>query len=263
VRRRLVLLIVAAVFLAACGSSPSTAATSPAATPSPIALSGNVSVFAAASLTASFTALGSSFQTTNPGVTVKFNFAGTPTLVTQIEQGAPADVFASADTTNMDKLTADGFTAGASLVFAHNLLEIVVGPGNPKGITGLADLAKSGVIYISEAPSVPAGKYSLQALKSAGVTVTPKSLETSVTAVIGKIELGEADAGIVYTTDVTAAGSKVSGVQIPAANNVTATYPIVVVKGTTNAAAAYAFTSYVVSATGQSALASFGFLPAT
>jgi molybdate transport system substrate-binding protein len=262
-RSRFSSLVVAAVFLAACGSSGNTGATSPVATPSPIPLSGNISVFGAASLTASFTALGTSFQAANPGVTVKFNFAGTPTLVTQIEQGAPADVFASADTTNMDKLTADGFTAGASLVFAHNLLEIVVAPGNPKGINGLADLAKSGVIYISEAPSVPAGKYSLQALKSAGVTVTPKSLETSVTAVISKIELGEADAGIVYTTDVTAAGSKVAGVQIPAANNVTATYPIVVVKGTTNAAAAYAFTSYVVSSTGQSALASFGFLPAT
>jgi molybdate transport system substrate-binding protein len=262
-RSRVWLLIVAAALVAACGTSPSTAATSPAATASPAPLGGNVSVYAAASLTASFNALGASFQAANPGVTVKFNYAGTPTLVTQIEQGAPADVFASADTTNMDKLTHDGFTSGPSLVFAHNLLEIVVAPGNPKGITGLADLAKSGVIYISEAPSVPAGKYSLQALKSAGVTVIPKSLETSVTAVIGKIELGEADAGIVYTTDVTAAGSKVSGVQIPPANNVTATYPIVVVKGTTNAAAAYAFTSYVISATGQSALASFGFLPAT
>src|SRR6202165_2602225 len=250
-RSRVSLFIVAAAILAACGNSASTAATSPA--PSPTPRSGAISVFAAASLTASFNALGASFQAANRGVTVKFNYAGTPTLVTQIEQGAPADVFASADTTNMDKLTADGFTAGASLVFAHNLLEIVVAPGNPKGITGLADLANSALIYISEARSVPAGKYSLQALKSAGGTGTPKSMETSVTAVISKIELGEADAGIVYTTDVTDAGSKVAGVQIPAANNVTATYPIVVVKGTTNAGAAYAFTSYLISATGQSA----------
>jgi molybdate transport system substrate-binding protein len=262
-RARVSWFVVAAALFTACGSSPTTAATSPAATPSPTPLSGSISVFAAASLTASFNALGTSFQAANPGVTVKFNYAGTPTLVTQIEQGAPADVFASADTTNMDKMTADGFTAGASLVFAHNSLEIVVAPGNPKGITGLADLAKPGVLYITEGPTVPAGKYSLQALKSAGVTVTPKSLETSVTAVISKIELGEADAGIVYTTDVTAAGSKVAGVPIPAANNVIATYPIVVVKGTTNAAAAYAFMGYVVSVTGQAALASFGFLSAT
>jgi len=252
------LVIVAAAFLAACGSSGGTAASSPTPTP----LSGSISVFAAASLTASFNALGASFQTAHPGVTVKFNYAGSPTLVTQIEQGGPADVFASADTTNMDKLTTDGFTVGSSSVFAHNQLEIVVAPGNPKGITGLADLAKPGVIYITEAPTVPAGKYSLQALASAGVKVTPKSLETSVTGVISKIETGDADAGIVYTTDVSAAGSKVSGVQIPA-NNVIATYPIVVVKGTTNSVVANVFITYVLSASGQSTLQSFGFLVAS
>jgi molybdate transport system substrate-binding protein len=262
-RRRVSLFIVAAAFLAACGTSGSTAATSPAPASSPTTLSGNISVFAAASLTASFNALGTSFQAANPGVTVKFNYAGTPTLVTQIEQGAPADVFASADTTNMDKMTNDGFTSGVPLVFAHNQLEIVVAPGNPKGITGLADLAKSGLIYITEGPTVPAGKYALQALAKAGVKVTPKSLETSVSGVLSKIEFGEADAGIVYTTDVTAAGSKVSGVQIPAANNVIATYPIVAVKGTASPAVANAFIAYVVSATGQSTLATFGFLPAT
>ncbi|HVS50255.1 MAG TPA: molybdate ABC transporter substrate-binding protein [Candidatus Dormibacteraeota bacterium] len=257
-RNRLVLLVLVAL-LAACGGSGGTASTSPSATP----LTGTISVFAAASLTASFNALGTSFQTKNPGVTVTFNYAGTPTLVTQIEQGAPADVFASADTTNMDKLTADGFTSGTSKVFAHNQLEIVVAPGNPKGISGLADLAKPGVIYISEAPTVPAGKYSLQALTSAGVKVNPKSLETSVTAVISKIELGEADAGIVYTTDVKADGSEVQGVEIPAANNVIATYPIVAVKGTKSSDVANAFINYMLSSTGQSTLASFGFLPAS
>jgi molybdate transport system substrate-binding protein len=255
-RSRVSLLILAAALLAACGGSDG------AATPSATPLSGTISVFAAASLTASFTAVGSSFQTANPGVTVKFNYAGSPTLVTQIEQGAPADVFASADTANMDKLTADGYTTGPSRVFAHNQLEIVVAPGNPRGITGLADLAKPGVIYITEAATVPAGKYSLQALASANVKVTPKSLETSVTGVISKIELGEADAGIVYTTDVTAAGNKVAGVQIPAANNVIATYPMAEVKGTANSAVAGAFIAYVLSSKGQSTLATFGFLPA-
>ena len=251
--------VVAAVLLAACGSSGGNASTSPSATP----LNGTVAVFAAASLTDAFNAVGSSFQGANAGVTMKFNFAGTPTLVTQIEQGAPADVFASADTTNMDKLTADGFTTGTPQVFARNKLEIVVAPGNPKGITGLADLAKPGVIYITEAPTVPAGKYALQALKLAGVTVTPKSLETDVKSVVSKIELGEADAGIVYTTDVTAAGSKVTGVPIPDADNVIATYPIVAVKPTTNAAAANALIVYVLSATGQAKLQSFGFLSAS
>src|ERR1700726_3189650 len=164
--RRTSFVMVAATFLAACGSTGGTAAS-----PSPTPLSGTISVFAAASLTDSFKALGTAFQAAHSGVTVTFNFAGTPTLVTQIEQGAPADVFASADTTNMTKLTTDGFTSGASQVFAHNQLEIVVAPGNPKGITGLADLAKPGLIYISEAPAVPAGKYSLQALGAAGVKV--------------------------------------------------------------------------------------------
>jgi len=246
--------VVAAVLLAACGSSGANASTS---------RSGTVAVFAAASLTDVFNALGTSFQGANSGVTMKFNFAGSPTLVTQIEQGAPAGVFASADTTNMDKLAADGFTTGTPQVFARNRLEIVVAPGNPKGITGLADLAKPGVIYITEAPTVPAGKYALQALKLAAVTVTPKSLETDVKSVVGKIELGEADAGIVYTTDVKAAGSKVRGVPIPDADNVIATYPIVAVKATTNSPAANVFIGYVVSAAGQAKLQSFGFLSAS
>jgi molybdate transport system substrate-binding protein len=249
--------VVAALLLAACGTSGGNASTSPRP------LGGTVSVFAAASLTAAFNSLGTSFQGSNSGVTMKFNFAGTPTLVTQIEQGAPADVFASADTTNMDKLKGDGFTTGTPQVFARNKLEIVVGPGNPKSITRLADLAKPGVIYITEAPTVPAGKYALQALNMAGVTVTPKSLETDVKSVVSKIELGEADAGIVYTTDVRAAGGKVTGVPIPDAENVIATYPIVAVKATTNSAAANAFIAYVLSASGQAKLQSFGFLSAT
>jgi molybdate transport system substrate-binding protein len=194
---------------------------------------------------------------------VQFNFAGTPTLVTQIEQGAAADVFASADTTNLDKLTVDGFTSGNSQVFAHNKLEIVVGAGNPKHITGLADLAKPGVIYITEAATVPAGKYALQSLASAGVKVTPKSLETDVKSVVSKIELGEADAGIVYVTDVKAAGSTVAGVPIPDSVNVIATYPIVAIKGTTNLDVADTFIAYVLSADGQAMLQSFGFLPAS
>jgi molybdate transport system substrate-binding protein len=251
--RRILMLGTAFVLVAACGG------TSASGSASPPALTGSTSVFAAASLTDSFNALGHSFQARNPGLTVKLNFAGTPTLVTQIEQGAQADVFASADITNMDKLKGDGFTTGDSKVFAHNRLEIVVAPGNPKGINSLADLAKPGVIYISEAATVPAGKYSRQALARAGVTVTPKSLETDVKSVVSKIELGEADAGIVYATDVKAAGSKVTGVQIPDSYNVVATYPLVAVKGAQNAAAASAFIAFVLSSTGQSTLESFGF----
>lgn len=248
-----ILSLVSAAFLAACGSS---------GTPS-ASLSGTASVFAAASLTDSFKALGTAFQTAYPGTTLQLNFAGSPTLVTQIEQGASADVFASADTTNMDKLKTDGFTAGTSQVFAHNKLEIVVAAGNPKGIGGLADLAKPGVIYITAAATVPAGKYALQILASTGVKVTPKSLETDVKSVVSKIELGEADAGIVYVTDVKAAGSKVAGVPIPDFVNVIATYPIVAVKGGKNPNVANAFIAYVLSADGQATLQSFGFLPAS
>jgi molybdate transport system substrate-binding protein len=224
---------------------------------------GSITVFAAASLTTAFKALGDSYQKANPGTTVKFNFAGSPTLVTQIEQGAQADVFASADTTNMDKLMTDGFTTSAPPeIFAHNKLEIVVAAGNPKHIASLADLAKPGVIYISAGPTVPAGKYAAQALSSAGVKVTPKSLETDVKSVVSKVQLGEADAGIVYTTDVKAAGDKVSGVEIPDPYNVVATYPIAAVKGTTNTETAYTFIAYVKSSEGQAILASYGFQPA-
>ena len=253
---KLRILTVCALFAAACGSA------TPTGSASPSALSGTVSVFAAASLTAAFNSEGQAFEQAHPGVTVQFNFAGTPTLVTQIEQGASADVFASADTTNMDKLKTDGFTSGTQSTFAHNQLEIVVAPGNPKNIQSLADLAKSGVIYITEGATVPAGKYSLQALQKAGVTATPKSQETDVKSVISKIELGEADAGIVYTTDVKAAGAKVAGVQIPDQYNVVATYPISAVKGTKNGEAANAFIAFVLSADGQSILGSFGFQPA-
>jgi molybdate transport system substrate-binding protein len=252
-RNRVLMICVVTALLAACGGSAMPAST----------LSGTVSVFAAASLTDSFNALGTAFQIAHPEARVQFNFAGSPTLVTQIEQGAAADVFASADTTNMDKLRADGFTAGTPQVLAHNKLAIVVAAGNPKGIFGLADLAKPGVTYITAAPTVPAGKYALQILANAGVRVTPKSLETDVKSVVGKIQLGEADAGIVYTTDVKAAGTKVQGVSIPDSANVIATYPIVAVTGTNNAKLGNAFIAYVVSADGQAKLQSFGFLSAS
>jgi molybdate transport system substrate-binding protein len=253
--RRRVLSLLAVALVAACGTNQQLPIEHP------LAPSGTASVFAASSLTDSFKALGAAFQGAYPGTTLQFNFAGSPTLVTQIEQGAPAGGFASADTTNMDKLSTDGFTIGTAQVFAHNKLEIVVPAGNPKHIASLADLAKPGVIYITAAPTVPAGKYALQILASAGVKVTPKSLETDVKSVVSKIELGEADAGIVYVTDVKAAAGKVTGVPIPDSVNVIATYPIVAVKGSKNSSLANAFIAYVLSADGQAKLQSFGFGP--
>jgi molybdate transport system substrate-binding protein len=225
----------------------------------PPRLSGSITVFAAASLTEAFRATGDSFSKAYPGTTVRFSFAGTPTLRTQIEQGAHADVFASADMDNMAALVTDGLTATDVQVFAHNRLEIVVAPGNPKKIASLADLARPEVIFITEALTVPAGKYSREALAKAGVSPKPKSLEADVKSVVSKIELGEADAGIVYATDVKAAGDKVTGVPIPEQYNVEATYPIVMVKGTANPNLASAFVWYLVFGEGQSKLESFGF----
>jgi molybdate transport system substrate-binding protein len=222
-----------------------------------------LTVFAAASLTESFTALGADFEAANDGVTVRYNFAGSQALVSQIQQGAPADVFASADTKNMDKLTGDGLIDGRPQNFAGNALQIAVAKGNPKAVKGLQDLARPDLKVVLEAEEVPAGKYARQALDAAGVTVKPVSLEDNVKAAVNKVALGEADATIVYVTDVTAAKDKVQGVEIPTGQNVSATYPVAVVKGTRNAAAAGAFVDYLRSEAGQSKLQSFGFLTAT
>ena len=218
-----------------------------------------VTVFAAASLTAAYTEIGDAFMTEHPDSKVTFNFAASSDLVVQINEGAPADVFASADQANMSKLTDAGGAAGAPHVFASNSLQIIVEPGNPKGITSVADLAKSDVLYVTCAPEVPIGKYAAQVLTSAGVTATPASLEENVKGIVTKVTLGEADAGIVYKTDVIAAGDKAQGVDIPADINVAATYPVVATKHAPNATGARAFVDFVVGEQGQKILASYGF----
>jgi len=249
-------LLVASVALlgvlgAACGSDDSDDAAT---------TTGDVTVFAAASLTAAFTEIGDAFMVANPDSKVTFNFAASSELVTQIGEGAPADVFASADKSNMAKLTDAGNNATEPEVFATNLLEIMVGAGNPKGITGVADLADENLIVVICSPEVPCGKYAAQVFESAAVTVTPKSLEQNVKPVVSKVTLGEADAGIVYKTDVTAAGDKAAGVDIPADINVVAEYPIAVIKESANAVGAQAFIDFVNGEQGQKILASYGFL---
>lgn len=220
---------------------------------------GKVTVFAAASLTEAFTEMGKAFERLNQGTTVIFNFAASSELVTQIDQGAPADVFASADPTTMAKLTDSGKAARAPATFATNLAEIIVEAGNPKGIRRLADLAGPGLVVVTCAPEVPCGRYARQIIDRAGVTVTPKSLESNVKAVVSKVTVGEADAGIVYVTDVVAAGDAVTGVPIPAEVNVTATYPIVVTTHGAASAVAKAFVDFVLSAAGQAILTTYGF----
>ena len=239
---------------ALCGSCGSTA---PAGS-SPSGLSGAITVFAASSLRSAYPAIGDDFQKSHPGTMVKFAFAGSSALAAQIREGAIADVFASADQPNMQKVVDGGLTAGSPSVFARNTLEIVVGPGNPKHIRSLSDLAHPGLVVVLCAPVVPCGRYSAQAVHRAGVTLTPASQETDVTAVLSKVALGEADAGIVYVTDVKAAGSRVQGVEIPPAVNVVADYPIAVLKDSQDVPLAKAFIGYVLT-DGQKTLARYGF----
>jgi molybdate transport system substrate-binding protein len=249
--RSAAVLLVAALVLAACGDDSSgggSGAGSPA----------EIKVFAAASLTAAFTELGAQFTAADGGTRVSFNFAGSQALATQIQQGAPADVFASADVPNIDKV---GRLVGDPQVFAGNLLQIVVEKGNPKGVKGLDDLAGSDLKVVLAAEEVPAGKYAKQILDRAGVSVRPVSREDNVKAVVTKVSLGEADAGIVYVTDVTAGGDKVEGVDIPEEQNVVATYPIATVKASKAQDKAQAFMDLVRSDLGQQVLENHGFLP--
>jgi molybdate transport system substrate-binding protein len=250
--------LLATSLAAGCGSS--TAAGAAAAGSSAAPPNVTITVFAASSLTEAFTKLGADFTAAHPNVKVAFNFAGSQVLATQIEQGAPADVFASASKTNMGAVAG---LVGAPATFADNVLEIVVAKGDPLGITSLSDLAKNGLKLVLAAPSVPAGKYAAQALAAQKIVVHPVSLEDNVKAVLTKVSLGEADAGIVYVTDIKAAGDRVEGVQIPAAQNVVARYPIAVVTASKHTSEAQAFVDYVLSTAGQQTLSSFGFLPPT
>jgi molybdate transport system substrate-binding protein len=243
------LILVVAALCGACGNS---------APSSPSGLSGTITVFAASSLTAAYTAIGKDFQNAHPGSMVKFSFGGSSTLVAQIQQGAIGDVFASADQPNMQKAVDAGLVAGSPSIFAHNQLEIVVAAGNPKHLAGLSDLARSGLVVVLCAPVVPCGRYAAQALQKADVAVKPASQETDVKAVVSKVALGEADAGIVYVTDIQAAGAKVQGVEIPAGQNVVADYPVAILKDSQNAPLAKAFVSYLLGA-GQQTLARYGF----
>jgi molybdate transport system substrate-binding protein len=253
VPRLLIAIAAFALVSASCGSDSSNSNT----TTSPV--TGDITVLAAASLTAAYTEMGNAFKTAHPGANVVLSFDASSALVTQINEGAPADVFASADQSNMTKLTDAGNNASDPQVFATNSLQIIVGKGNPEGITAVADLAKPDLLYVTCAPEVPIGKYAAQVLTAANVTVTPVSFEQNVKGIVTKVTAGEADAGIVYKTDVIAAGSAAAGVDIPADINVTATYPVVVTKKAPNPVGARAFVDFVLSDQGQTILASYGF----
>ena len=265
------------VLAAACGgnATPANTATAAATTPAVPPLAGKISVFAASSLTEAFKTIAADFQKANPGVTVEFNFAASSALATQIDQAAPADVFASADTANMTKLTDKSQIDGAPVTFAKNLPVIVIPADNKAGIASPKDLSKAGVKLVLAGPDVPIGNYARQIIDKLAATpeygaaykdATLKNLvsnEQNVRAVLTKIELGEADAGIVYKTDALVAKEKVKTVAIPDAANVIAVYPIGVVKTTKNKDAAAAFIKFVTGPQGQAALKAAGFDPAS
>lgn len=216
-------------------------------------------VFAAASLKQTFTQIGERFKTDNPGASVEFSFAGSSDLVTQLTQGAKADVFASADTKNMDKAAQAGLLAGDPVSFATNTLTIAVAPGNPKEIKTFQDLTKPGVSVVVCAPQVPCGAATKKVEDATKVTLAPVSEESSVTDVLGKVSSGQADAGLVYVTDVAGAKGKVDGVPFPEAAGAVNTYPIVTLKSAANADLARKFVDLVTGAAGQKVLDQAGF----
>jgi molybdate transport system substrate-binding protein len=249
-------LIVAAVSLmslfAGCGSSSSSSPASGAA-------GGKLMVFAAASLKKSFTDIGQRFTTENPGTDVEFTFAGSSDLETQLAQGAPADVFASADTKNMDKAAKADLLAGAPVNFASNTLTIVVAPGNPKKVATFRDLTQPGLNVVVCAPQVPCGSATEKVETATGVHLNPVSEESQVTDVLTKVTTGQADAGLVYVTDARGAGGTVTAVAFPESAGAVNTYPIATLKQSKDAGLATKFVDYVSGDSGEKVLAAAGF----
>lgn len=241
-----------AALLAACGSS------SGGAKPSPGSITGTVHVFAAASLTEAFRTLGKQFEAAHQGVKVIFNFAASSALAQQINQGAPADVFASASAKNMDQVVSAGGASNPT-PFVRNVMEVAVPPSNPAHITSLTDLAHSGVKVALCQSQVPCGATAAKVFTNAKINVKPVTEEEDVKSVLTKVELGEVDAGVVYVTDVRSAGNKVHGITIPDSLDASTTYPIVALTKADNSAAARAFVAYVLSSAGSAVLTADGF----
>lgn len=216
-------------------------------------------MFAAASLTDGFGQIASTFEIEYPEVDVQLNLASSSSLREQILEGAPADVFASANSSNMDQVVEAGGVIGDPTVFAQNLLQIAVPAGNPAGITSLADFGDPHLLIGLCAEEAPCGSFGRQVLANAGVTASVDTNEPDVRALLTKIDAGELDAGIVYVTDVLAADGGVEGIVIPTEVNVVADYPIAVLSGGTNTDVGAAFIDFVTSAEGQAILAEFGF----
>jgi molybdate transport system substrate-binding protein len=245
----------ATLLLAAC-STPSAA---PTATQTADPLTGTVTVLAAASLTEVYGDLAARFKKLHPNVTITESFGGSSALAAQIVQGAPADLFATANEATMKTVTDAKLADETPIVSATNVLTLVVPPTNPAGVTTVADLAKPNVKVALCDKTVPCGSAALSLLAAEKLSVTPVTLETDVKAVLTKVELNEVDAGLVYVTDARSAGDKVTQIAVPDAANVINRYPIVVLSGSTNKAAARAFEQFILSPTGRAALKNAGF----
>jgi molybdate transport system substrate-binding protein len=241
------------------GSNQSSSSSSSSGSSTPAAASGKIVVFAAASLKKTFTEIGDRLKTDNPGTDVEFSFAGSSDLVTQLTNGAPADVFAAADTKNMDKLKQANLLAWDPVNFASNTLTIVTAPGNPKHIASFKDLAQPGLLVVVCAPQVPCGSATQKVEDTTGVKLSPVSEESQVTDVLNKVTSGQADAGLVYVTDAMAAGDKVTAVAFPESSGAVNTYPIAVLKQTKNPDLAKKFVDLVNSDAGQKILSTAGF----
>jgi molybdate transport system substrate-binding protein len=252
-----IFVVAVSLTLTACGSSSKSGAPS-GSTPK---LSGSINVLAASSLTKAFTAFAAQFEAAHPGTKVNLSFGSSSILATQIQNGAPADVFASADTKNMQKLQTSGDVTAAPTVFAKNQMEIAVATGNPDHVAAVKDLAQPGLIVVLCASEAPCGKYADQLLARDKVKLTPRSRELDAKSTLTKVETGDADAAIVYVTDVKGASGKVDGVEIPTGQNVVATLPIATLKDTKNAALAKAWVDFVLNGNTQQTLRSqYGFL---
>ena len=257
--------------LAACGSSAPSASstTSKAASAGSSAASSaaasatagttSITVFAAASLQGSFTQIGKQFEAAHPGTHVTFSFGPSSGLATQIINGAPASVFASAAPANMTQVVKAGDTAQAPSNFAANKMEVAVPPANPAGVTSVSNLSNSAVKVALCQPQVPCGTVAAEVFKNAGITVKPITLQPDVKSVLTQVELGNVDAGMVYVTDVKAAGTKVKGVPVPASENASTLYPIATLHAATDKTVANQFVAYVTGPQGQRVLAMDGF----
>ena len=246
-RRALIVVLAPLIFSTACSSSPESQQRT------------TLEVYAASSLATPFTYAGLAYEKAHPEVKVKFNLGSSSDLARFIQEGAPADVFASADISNMEKIDAQELLDSKSIIFATNYLEIIVEKGNPLNITSLQDLAQPDLIFVTTDPEVPIGRYTAEVLNKAGVTITPDSFESNVKGIMLKVASGEADAGIVYHSEVIASDGQVEGIDIPSQFNIVAEYPIGIIKNSPNKKDAQNFIDFLLSSEGQSLLTKYGF----